>query len=42
MTSGKPLVVNGWTLFAHPIFLDQLEALTTQVEALKSKDPTGY
>ena len=42
MTSGKPLVVNGWTLFAHPIFLDQLEALTAQVEALKSKDPTGY
>lgn len=42
MTSGKPLVVNGWTLFAHPIFLDQLEALTAQVEALKGKDPTGY
>ena len=42
MTSGKPLVVNGWTLFAHPIFLDQLEALTAQVEALKAKDPTGY
>lgn len=42
MTSGKPLVVNGWTLFAHPIFLDQLEALTAQVQALKSKDPTGY
>jgi hypothetical protein len=23
MSGGKPLVVNGWTLFAHPIFLDQ-------------------
>lgn len=42
MTSGKPLVVNGWTVFAHPIFLDQLEALTAQVEALKRKDPSGY
>lgn len=42
MTSGKPLVVNGWTLFAHPIFLDQLEALTAQVEVLKRKDPAGY
>ena len=42
MTSGKPLVVNGWTLFAHPIFLDQLEALTAQVVALKRKDPAGY
>jgi toxin YhaV len=24
----RPLAVNGWTLFAHPIFLDQLDALT--------------
>jgi toxin YhaV len=38
----RPLVVNGWTLFAHPIFLDQLEALTAQVEALKRKDRAGY
>jgi toxin YhaV len=42
MSGGKPLVVNGWTLFAHPIFLDQLDALTTQVEALNRKDPVGY
>ena len=40
--SGAPLVVNGWALFAHPIFLDQLDALTAQVEALRRKDPTGY
>lgn len=42
MSSGNPLVVNGWTLFAHPVFLDQLETLTTQVEALKRRDPAGY
>ena len=42
MSGGKPLVVNGWTLFAHPIFLDQLDALTAQVEALERKDPAGY
>lgn len=42
MNSVRPLVVNGWTLFAHPLFLDQLEALTAQVEALKRKDPVGY
>lgn len=42
MTSGKPLVVKGWTVFAHPIFLDQLEALTAHVETLKHKDPAGY
>lgn len=39
---GKPLVVNGWTVFAHPIFLDQLEALTAQVEAQKRKASSGY
>lgn len=42
MSGGKPLVVNGWTLFAHPIFLDQVEALTTQVAGLKRKDRAGY
>ena len=42
MSVGTPLVVNGWSLFAHPIFLDQLDALTAQVDAVKRKDPTGY
>lgn len=37
-----PLVVNGWTIFAHPQFLDQLEALTAEVERLKAKDATTY
>lgn len=37
-----PLAVNGWTLFAHPLFLDQVEALLTQVEKLRAKDPGGY
>jgi len=36
------LVVNGWTLFAHPLFLDQIEVLLKQVEAFRQKDPTGY
>lgn len=34
--------INGWTVFAHPLFLAQLETLTRQVESLKQKDPTGY
>jgi len=44
MSKGKPtpLVVNGWTIFAHPLFLDQLEDLARQVEALKQKDSVGY
>jgi toxin YhaV len=37
-----PLVIHGWTVFAHPLFLSQLEALQDQVEALKRKDPQGY
>lgn len=36
------LVVNGWSIFVHPLFLAQLETLTGQVEALKRKDPQGY
>jgi toxin YhaV len=44
MSAGKPtpLVIGGWTIFAHPLFLAQVEALTQQVEALKQKDPVGY
>ncbi len=44
MIGGKqtPLVVSGWTIFAHPLFLAQIEALTRQVETIKQKDPTGY
>ena len=37
-----PLVIHGWTVFAHPLFLAQLEVLSQQVEALKQKDPVGY
>lgn len=37
-----PLVIHGWTIFAHPLFLAQIEALAQQVEAFKEKDPAGY
>ena len=37
-----PLVIHGWTVFAHPLFLAQIEALAQQVEAFKQKDPAGY
>ena len=37
-----PLVVNGWTVFAHPLFLGQLEELIAEVEALRKKDAVGY
>ena len=34
MSAGKPvpLVIYGWTVFAHPLFLAQIEALAQQVE----------
>ena len=40
--SPAPLAVNGWTLYAHALFLGQLEALLAQVDALRQKDPKGY
>lgn len=40
--ASAPLVVNGWTLFAHPLFLDQLDALVRKVESLRRKDPASY
>jgi toxin YhaV len=38
----KPLVIHGWKVFSHPLFLGQLEALAQEVEALRRKDPVGY
>jgi toxin YhaV len=35
-------VVNGWSIYAHPLFIDQFEALLNAVEKLRAADPTGY
>ena len=35
-------IVNGWTLYAHPLFLGQLERLTEAVAKKAKKDPKGY
>lgn len=37
-----PLTVNGWSIYTHSLFLDQLEALVEAVEAARTQDPTGY
>lgn len=37
-----PLQINGWRIYAHPLFLDQLSALINEVETLRRKDPQGY
>lgn len=37
-----PLVVNGWSIYAHQVFLDQLEGLIEEVEARKARDPQTW
>lgn len=37
-----PLVVNGWSLFAHPLFIEQVETLQAKVEVLKAKEPATW
>lgn len=36
------LEIKGWTIYAHPLFLDQLEAMIEAVEKARKKDPKGY
>jgi toxin YhaV len=36
------MVVNGWKLYVHPLFHDQLIDLVEQVEALAKKNPAAY
>ena len=42
MSQPKPLVINGWSIFAHPLFLNQIESLERQVEAQRRKDSVNY
>lgn len=36
------MVINDWSIFAHPLFLAQVEELVMQVELLRQKDPQNY
>ena len=47
MTGGEPssmapIVFNGWSIYAHPIFLDQLDGLIKEVEERKRRDPKTW
>ena len=42
MSDIEPLTINGWSIFAHSLFLDQFEELLMQVELLHQKDPQNY
>ncbi|PSB19449.1 type II toxin-antitoxin system YhaV family toxin [Phormidesmis priestleyi ULC007] len=42
MSVNPSLVINGWNIFAHSLFLNQVEELLTQVEQLRQKHPKDY
>ncbi len=42
MSGTKPLIINGWTIYAHSLFLEQFEELSTQVESLRLTNPNNY
>ncbi len=42
MSTSQPLVINGWSIFVHPLFLDQIQEFLTQVEHLRQKAPEHY
>nr|WP_136249763.1 type II toxin-antitoxin system YhaV family toxin [Ningiella ruwaisensis] len=42
MKDSNPLIINGWTLYAHSLFLKQLASLTDKVKVLKARDPIEY
>lgn len=35
-------MISGWTIFAHPLFLNQVNILLKEVERLKQKDSSTY
>ena len=35
-------MINGWNIFTHPLFLNQLEQILLQVEQLRQKHPQDY
>lgn len=42
MSNNEKLVINGWTIYAHPLFLEQLENYCDRVNLLKSKNPDTW
>ena len=42
MSGNQPLVIHGWHIFAHSVFLNQVEELLNQVEYLRQKYPQDY
>lgn len=42
MSENQPLIINGWRIFAHSLFISQLEELSDQVEQLRQRYPKDY
>ncbi|MEL6352946.1 MAG: type II toxin-antitoxin system YhaV family toxin [Cyanobacteria bacterium J06627_28] len=42
MSDNQELSAKGWRLFAHPLFIEQVEALIRDVEVLRIKYPDSY
>ena len=42
MSKKQTLVINGWSIFAHPLFISQLEELQLKVNNLRQKYPQDY
>ena len=42
MSDNDTLIINGWRIFAHALFISQLEKLTNKVESLRQKYPQDY
>jgi toxin YhaV len=42
LSKSDTLVINGWRIFVHPLFFQQIENLAVTVERLSIKDPKGY
>lgn len=42
MNRAKALKVNGWRVFLHPLFVQQVNLLYKQVQAFQNKDPLHY
>lgn len=40
--ASEPIFVHGWTIYTHPVFLDQLAALIAEVEARRNRDPDNW
>jgi toxin YhaV len=38
----NPLIINGWIILAHPLFIDQVDSLVQEVEELQRKEPLNY